>query len=338
MLRLTPILAATAALFSLPSPGLAKAIEPPARPAVTELGLYLVDVTRIDEVENTFEVELDVVQRWHDPRRAFTPGEGEPDFRAFAQDEVLEEIYKGWYPDVQLMNTVGSAQFGIVRMRLGRDGTVRARIRIRAVVRAPFDFRDFPFDSQKLPIRLESYTWGAEDLQIEPVEEFTGFDPSFEMPEWRVVGVSAGSHDELRPQDQATYSRLTYVIEIERRGGYYIWKIFLPLLVITGISLVVFWMSEDALGRRAGVSATTMLTVIAYQFVLAGSLPRFPYLTLMDKVVLVTLAVISLTMLENVVTARLDTLKRERFDRACRVAFPAGYVATLAIILLPALL
>ena len=43
-------------------------------------------------------------------------------------------------------------------------------------------------------------------------------------------------------------------------------------------------------------------------------------------------------MLENVVTAGLDTQKRERFDRVCRVAFPAGYGATLAIILLPAVL
>jgi hypothetical protein len=335
MLRLTALLAA---LFSLPSPAPAKAIEPPARPAVTELGLYLVDVTRIDEVTNTFEVELDVVQRWQDPRRAFTPAEGEPDFRAFAQDEVLEQIYGGWYPDVQLMNTVGSAEFGLIRLRINRDGTVSGRFRIRAVVRAPFDFRGFPFDSQKLPIRLESYTWDAEALQIEPVEEFTGFDPSFEMPEWRVSGVSANSRDALRSQDQTRFSRLTYLIEIERRSGYYIWKIFLPLLVITGISLVVFWMSDDALGRRAGVSATAMLTVIAFQFVIAGALPRFPYLTLMDKVVLVTLAVISLTMLENIVSAGPDSERRERLDRACRIFFPVGYVAALAIILVPALL
>ena len=62
------------------------------------------------------------------------------------------------------------------------------------------------------------------------------------------------------------------------------------------------------------------------------------YLTLMDKVVLVTLAAISLTMLENIVTASLDVGKRERFDRACRVAFPAGYVTALAIVLLPSIL
>jgi hypothetical protein len=128
---------------------------------------------------------------------------------------------------------------------------------------------------------------------------------------------------------------MTFHVHIQRKTGYYLWKILLPLLVITAISWVVFWMSEDALGRRAGVSSTGMLTVIAYQLILADSLPRFPYLTLMDKVALLTLVIIAMTMLENIIVTRLPADRRIRVDVACRVVFPLTYYASLALILGP---
>ena len=107
--------------------------------------------------------------------------------------------------------------------------------------------------------------------------------------------------------------------------------------MITGISWVVFWMSREGLGRRATISATAMLTVIAYQFVLAGELPRFPYLTIMDSIVLLTLITIGATMVQNIITSTLDEGKRFRVDSVCRYAFPVGYYGLLAITLLTAL-
>ena len=79
-----------------------------------------------------------------------------------------------------------------------------------------------------------------------------------------------------------------------------------------------------------------MLTVIAYQFVLAGEFPRFPYLTIMDSIVLLTLIAIGATMVQNIITSTLDEGKRLRVDSVCRYAFPVGYYGLLAITLLTA--
>jgi len=313
----------------------AHAVDPPELPTTVDVGLYLVDITRLDEHENTFEVELDVVTRWHDPRRAFDALAEGTDSMAFRQERANEVLASGWYPELFIVNTVGQMNVGIMRTTVLADGTVMNRARVEAVMRAPLNFREFPFDTQALPIEVESFAYPSQELQLELEREFTGFHPSFEMPEWTLIGSNESIKDTLRPQEALEYSRLNITLEVERRSGYYLWKILLPMFVITMISWVVFWMSEDALGRRAGVSATGMLTVIAYMFVISDSLPRFPYLTVMDKVALITLLFIALTMLQNILTSRMSPERRLRYDRASRILFPVSYASIMASILLP---
>ena len=217
------------------------------------------------------------------------------------------------------------------------DGTIVNRARLEAVIRAPLDFREFPFDGQNLPIEVESYAFDAGEVQLVVNREFSGFDHHFEMPEWVVKGVDAQIVEHHRPQERRDFSRMEYMVNVERQNGYYLWKVLLPVVLIVAISWVVFWMSSDQLGRRAGISSTGMLTVIAYQFIIAGSLPRFPYLTVLDKIVLLALVLIALTMFENLIGAQMEHESRLRVDRFCRVVFPLVMFSALGILLIPAM-
>ncbi len=317
------------------SPG--HAAEPPETPTVVEIGLYLIDITSLDQREETFGIELDVVTRWKDPRRGFDPEIEGVDRLVFRQDAARNLSAEGWWPELFITNTVGQMGMGMRRSTVYPDGTVMNRARIEATLRAPLDFRGFPFDNQVLPIHVESYGFPSDELVLEIEEDFSGFDPEFEMPEWDLTGADGVISDQLRVQEGRDFSHLLATLEVKRMSGYYLWKVLLPLIVITMISWVVFWMSDDFLGRRAGVSATGMLTVIAYQFVIADSLPRFPYLTVLDRILLITLVFIAMTMLVNLVTSRMDQDGRFRFDRSCRLVFPLSYFGILLAILIPAL-
>ena len=115
----------------------------------------------------------------------------------------------------------------------------------------------------------------------------------------------------------------------------------LPLVVIVALSWVVFWMDREALGRRAGISVTGILTVIAYQFIVAESLPRVAYLTAMDRMTLLSLLMIAATMCESILVDRIgqrDEGARSRIDAVCRWAFPLVYFGGLAIVAAPFLL
>lgn len=308
----------------------AVADEAPAGPGEVEVGLYLIDITSLDEQENSFTVELDVISNWVDPLRGHD--EGKIVLRDAAAEQYLDA---GWLPELLITNASVGARLGRLHVVVHEDGTVISRLRMEAVVRTKLDFRAYPFDKQSLKIEIESYAYDTQQLRLAVNRKFSGFDRSFEMPEWTVKGVREQVFDNHRVQEGRDFSRLEYTIDIERLSGYYLWKVILPLALIAAISWVVFWMSTDALGRRAAISSTGMLTVIAYQFIIAGSLPRFPYLTLLDKIALMVLILIALTMLENLISSRMTEAGRFRLDRACRLVFPLALLIGLGTLLLP---
>ena len=317
MLRLVP-------LILLLAVGVAAATPVPA-----ELGVFVVDVMSLDERNGTFQIELDIISRWHDPARAFA-GDGP---RTLLDDAAIAEMRRGWWPALDAMNKVGNPSDGLIRLTISPDGTMVVRARMLMELRASLDFRQFPFDTQVLLVRVESLMRPSTDLSLSSAAEFTGFDEYFDLPEWTVVGLTTEQSQVLRARENATYDRLDFQLTVERNTGYYIWKIMLPMIIIVILSWVVFWMSGEMLGRRAGISSTGMLTIIAYQFVVAGSLPRFPYLTVMDRFTLISLLVIAATMLVNLVSSALSEELRLRLDRTCRVAFPVGYALVVYLVL-----
>jgi len=171
-------------------------------------------------------------------------------------------------------------------------------------------------------------------VRLVPWPEQTCMEPTFDLEEWDVVGIELLATEEQRLGERGRFSRLILAVTVQRKLGYYIWKAFLPLIAIVLITFVVFWMSDDFLGRRAGVSATGLLTVIAYQFVVTGSLPRIPYLTALDRTLMLSIVVIAGTMVVNVVG---DQLERRRagtkapLDHVCRWAFPLVYFGFLTV-------
>lgn len=169
---------------------------------------------------------------------------------------------------------------------------------------------------------------------LEPLAEQTGFDPNFQLTEWTVVDVKSTVSEIERPRDPVPYSRLTYNITIDRKTGFYIWKIFLPLIVIVAISWVVFWMNREMLGRRAGVSVTGILTVIAYQFVVSETIPRVSYLTVLDEVLLLSTLTIAATLLVSLIVEAVQSRDKDatQIDKVCRWAFPLAYHSLLAFI------
>jgi len=302
-------------------------------PIPVELGVFVVDVTSLNEQNSTFQIEADIISRWTDPARAFIPAEGEPTQFTLVAGPAEEELRRLWWPAMQPINLAASPDFGELRMTVFQDGTVNVRARMRMLLRAPLDFHEFPFDTQVLPMRVESMMWPTTQMVLRSAEEFTGFDDSFEMPEWTLVDLTTEAGQVLRKQEGLTYDRLSFNISIERKAGFYVWKIMLPMAIIVMLSWVVFWMSTEQLGRRAGISSTGMLTIIAYQFIVAGSLPRFPYFTLMDRLMLIALLAIAATMLVNLVGSRLDEDRRHKLDRSCRFVFPVVFLVAVFMVI-----
>ena len=126
----------------------------------------------------------------------------------------------------------------------------------------------------------------------------------------------------------------TCVFSTKRLIGYYRAKIILPLLLIVAMSWLVFWIDPELVAPKISIAITSMLTLIAYRFMVGGMLPKISYLTRMDLFTSASTLLVFLTVVEAVFAVMLT--KRGRLDRAhtidriSRWGFPLAYVLVFA--------
>jgi hypothetical protein len=89
-------------------------------------------------------------------------------------------------------------------------------------------------------------------------------------------------------------------------------------------------MSPQELGPRQGIAVTAILTIIAYRFVLANQLPKVPYLTRFDYLLLGSTTLVFLVLVQVVAAhALLKSARPERsrkLDLWARGIFPALFL------------
>ena len=125
-------------------------------------------------------------------------------------------------------------------------------------------------------------------------------------------------------------------LEATRNTGFYMLKVFLPLTLIVMMSWAVFWIHPSATAPQISVSATSMLTLIAYLFALTGLLPRVSYLTRADYFVVDSMLLVFLGFVEALVTTSLAVRDRTelalRIDGCCRWAFPLAFASVVVVV------
>jgi hypothetical protein len=165
-----------------------------------------------------------------------------------------------------------------------------------------------------------------------------GFAADFTLPEWHVLGIESDVDQVETIRSLRPFSRLVVELEVDRKAGFYLWKVLLPLFVIVALSWSVFWMGGERFAARSRITATGVLTIVAYQFAIGNTLPRVPYLTLMDELMIASFLLIAITVIENLLVAHYqesDPARALRVDRTARWLFPALYAAVVALVVLP---
>jgi len=106
--------------------------------------------------------------------------------------------------------------------------------------------------------------------------------------------------------NNSVFSCLIHKILIERNIVPYIAKLFIPLMLILLLVYFVFFIPADKLDMAAGLTVTSLLSAIAFQFSINNDLPEIGYLIYIDKVFYSTYLLIVLAMAESLWTFYLD--------------------------------
>lgn len=306
-------------------------------PTPVDVSTFVLGIDTIDAVTGSFRFEGFMSLVWCDPRTAFDPVATGEDLRFFGLESRLDLEGRLWWPEVFLPTRIGSAEASGQYVVTYPDGTVHLALKINTRMSARFDYNDFPLDRQTMVIPLQSHTYRADGVELRAPLDRSGFDTEFEIPEWTVVASDARVVERPVADGGPPFLRYQGEIVIERKYGYYVWKVLIPILIIMCVSWSVFWMSRDVLAQRQRQASTALLTIVAFQFVAAGFLPRVPYLTLMDTIILWSFCVIAMALplnVRNIRGMREDAAVGLRRDRLWRKLYPAIYGAGLALIFL----
>lgn len=131
------------------------------------------------------------------------------------------------------------------------------------------------------------------------------------------------------------YTHLTFSIHAERLSSYYVWQLMFPLLIIILASCVIFWVHEYSLSVEIGF--TLMLTVVAYNFYSESLLPKLPYNTFIEVIIMIGYVVILLSIIATVYNNHLFEVNHERgikLRNIFKIIYPIGLIISISIVTL----
>ena len=294
-------------------------------PVPVAIDVFILDIFEISEPDGYFEVDAFLIAEWIDERLSFDADEYGYDWKIY-RGPILEKKFKNeiWWPDLYVTNGVGTREIISSDLVISPDGFLRYEERFNAKVQQDFDLEDFPFDEHSINLSIGTFSYLSNEVNF---TQLTGSDDNFtwQTNEWTVIdqGKAVIGH--------IAYPDITYTMSIQRLYGYYVSKFILPLLLIVTISWAVFWMDlEDVnIADRLGISFTSMLTVVAFDFVSSDNLPKLSYPTTLDIILAASYVFLALTVLIIVydsILVKKDRLNLARkIDRVCRYLFPISY-------------
>jgi hypothetical protein len=296
------------------------------------VALQILNISDIDEVRHRFQMVGYLIAEWKDPRLGFTPQAGWEKFRTYSIGQV-------WSPHFDFVNAVVPHSAFDTTMRVYPDGTVRYSERSSAELSNTFRLRTFPFDRQTLEILVHP------TVAEEGIVEFSrlGGDRSISaeprvyssLAQWQVAGLRA-SVGQIPGIAGESVTEISFTLSIVRRSGFYIWKVFVPLLLMVTLSFTVFWIDSEELNSQVDIAATTILTVIAFAFAIQANLPKVPYLTFIDLFFLVCYLFVFFPAIEITVVHRAMRSGHgefaRRLNRLCRIALPVAFIVVNLLI------
>jgi hypothetical protein len=156
------------------------------------------------------------------------------------------------------------------------------------------------------------------------------------ISDWTVTGVEGGTRRLHIEATDTMASAYDLRISANRQRHFYVWKIIVPLCLIVFMSWTVFWINPGQFGPQIGLSATSMLTLIAFQFATTSMVPELGYFTTLDEFITGSTIVVFLALVQSLATSYLVSQEKEalalRIDLLSRYAFPLAFALLVLIV------
>lgn len=284
-------------------------------------GIYLNQITSLSLKDNQFTADFYIWFRWKD--KNIQPLE------SFDVVNGYIESKQGVYED-----TIKGFNYAVCR--------------VIATMKKFWDISRFPLDNHVLTIEIEDNENEEFKLKYIPDTENSGINPRVQVPGWNVgttnVNVSAYTYKtnygdiSLPTNNESVYSRFIFSVNIIRPGYSYFFKLFFTVVIAALVALIALFIKPTDLDPRFGLGAGALFAAVASEVVIASLLPDTNIITLTDKLHIISIFFIFLSIAESIISLRLFASGKEqtskRLDRICFYVFLAIYIFLNLVVLL----
>ncbi len=263
-------------------------VERPIRIGVT---FMLNNINKIDEKIGNFEGSIDLHLRWVDPNQKFDPKTIGTFRQSFCFEEATEKLSKMWNPRIKITNIIGKPIADDLCLVINSDGAVEYVQRITALFDTKFNLVAFPFDEQKLLVKLISTRYNSEELEFVQSEEeiyHSGIREGTSLIGWSLKDVDYDT-SRVRGLDGHFFPLFVAEIVMTRDYSSHLFA-FAPLLLIVIIPSILTLYNKSDVGALLGAWSGAILALIALSFTLNLRYPALGSDSLMARLIAIIFA------------------------------------------------
>lgn len=171
------------------------------------IGLRVIDVREINDVDQTITVDFAVRMRWLDERLV-----------PYAGCRIA--INRVWFPNLVLANSGRLFYRWPEEVSIEENGRVTYLQRKSGTFSSHHELLDFPFDHQEIELYLFPLNWSEKKVVFERDEDFEGIFHALNISDWQILGVSANVETFVPDALAAPRSGYRFTIEAKRYINY----------------------------------------------------------------------------------------------------------------------
>jgi len=292
-------------------------------PTDIEIGVFIIDIDDIDDVNQRFNVDLFIIARWQDPRLALPEAERKGKVRFMMINDI-------WTPKILLLNDSGLKP----QLREGAEvddrGNMKYQNRLLGELKVDLEFERFPFDVQRLPIDIVSYEYSTDEMQFSPDSAIVSQADKFSIEGWQLKLLEPIVDVFVVPADRTKLPRLTYIVEAKRDSEYYVLTMLVPMSLIIFMAWTVFWLQPNIVPPRIAIATASIFSLIALGVSIRLGLPKVSYLTMADFFVLGCTLMVFIALGVAVIGSRWAS--SDRLEQALKLNAIARWVYMLLFV------
>ncbi|MCX8176298.1 MAG: hypothetical protein N3E48_03595 [Candidatus Bathyarchaeota archaeon] len=276
----------------------------PSEPENVEVGVWLVNVEKVDLSAGSYRLDFYLWFKFNSSK--------------ISLNKVKEFEFVNGFPTKYEVKTDE------------KQGYLEYRVRGDFI--KTFDFSQYPFETHILAVELEHKNLNASKLTF-TVDPTSNIDKAVNVAGWEIGKFEATTTEHSYGEE--AYSRFVFNIQLKRPMLSSFVKSVLPVVVITTISLLTFFISPQNFSQRIGLGVTTLMSATAFHLALLSGIPPVGYLTLADRMMISIYAIFLYNLSASVYIMKLvDAKKNEEAQKFNMKALKVLAILIIALTLI----